>query len=58
LKEKETIPRKKPYAKPALMKVQLKPEEAVLGACKNTGTFGPSATNCGFGAIICQTINS
>jgi hypothetical protein len=56
--EKQLPNRRKPYAKPALMKVQLKPQEAILGACKNTGTVGPSAANCGFGAIICQTINS
>jgi hypothetical protein len=34
------------YVKPAMKRVVLKPEEAVLGACKATGTFGPTAGNC------------
>ena len=55
--EKQLPSRKKPYAKPTLMKVQLKPEEAILGSCKNTGTVGPGAVNC-FSVTNCQTINS
>ncbi len=55
--EKQPSNGKKPYAKPTLMKVQLKPEEAVLGACKNTGTVGPGAVNC-HSVTDCQTINS
>ena len=34
------------YAKPAMKRVHLKPEEAVLGGCKITGKFGPTAINC------------
>jgi hypothetical protein len=34
------------YAKPAMKRVALRPEEAVLGACKVTGMFGPTAGNC------------
>jgi len=34
---------KRPYKKPELMQVPLKPEEAVLGNCKfGSGTSGPS----------------
>jgi hypothetical protein len=34
------------YAKPAVKRVVLKPEEAVLGACKVAGQFGPTAGDC------------
>jgi len=37
---------KKPYTKPEIKQVQLKPEEAVLGGCKITGQFGPALSNC------------
>ncbi|MEI9478574.1 MAG: hypothetical protein WCO26_18675 [Deltaproteobacteria bacterium] len=42
--------------KPTLMKVQLKPEEAILGACKKTG-LGPAASGC-FSGVACQVISS
>ena len=35
---------RKPYAKPELTRVSLRPEEAVLGACKTiSGTMGGGA---------------
>ena len=34
---------KRPYAKPEIKQVALRPEEAVLGACKGTGGGGPGA---------------
>ena len=37
---------KKPYTKPEIKQVQLKPEEAVLGGCKVSGQFGPALSNC------------
>ena len=37
---------KKPYAKPEVKQVLLKPEEAVLGFCKNTGINNPISANC------------
>jgi len=54
--EKQPPERKKPYMKPTLMKVRLKPEEAILGACKKSG-FGPAASGC-FSGVACQVINS
>ena len=45
--KKKAPPKKKPYAKPAVKKVELKPDEAILGGCKTTGTSGPSDSNCG-----------
>ncbi len=49
--------RKKAYSKPEVKKVALKPEEAVLGACKNTGQTGPGAASCGT-PIYCYTHSS
>jgi hypothetical protein len=40
---------KKPYAKPEIKQVALRPEEAVLAACKATsgsGGSGPGGGNC------------
>lgn len=37
---------KKPYAAPSVEKVPLRPEEAVLGFCKNNTTAGPRGGNC------------
>jgi hypothetical protein len=37
--------KKKPYTKPEVKQVQLKPEEAVLGFCKTTGISGPAYVN-------------
>jgi len=55
--EQDSQKGKKPYVKPTLMKVRLKPEEAILGACKKTGANGPGANAC-FSAIACQVISS
>ena len=37
---------KKPYTKPEVKQVPLRPEEAVLGFCKNATTYGPTDTDC------------
>jgi len=40
---------KRPYVKPEVKQVALRPEEAVLAACKSstgTGGSGPSGGNC------------
>ena len=39
---------KKPYTKPEIRKVTLRPEEAVLGSCKTDSTGGPIQPNCSF----------
>ena len=54
--ERDLQKRRKPYMKPTLMKVQLKPEEAILGACKKTG-LGPAASGC-FSGVACRVISS
>jgi hypothetical protein len=38
--------KKKPYAKPDVSQVTLRPEEAILGSCKTGGTSGPGQAKC------------
>lgn len=50
--QQDTQHRKRPYQKPALIQVPLRPEEAVLGHCKTMTGAGPfnvtcSTTGCG-----------
>jgi len=56
-KEKETPEAAKPYEPPKLFRVSLRPEEAVLGHCKMSGSGGPVSSTCG-GAIHCRTFGS
>jgi hypothetical protein len=44
IREKDA--RKKPYDKPKVARFPLRPEEAVLGFCKTSGSSGPSGGNC------------
>ena len=37
---------KKPYAKPQIQAVPLRPDEAVLGNCKTGSTSGPAQHRC------------
>ena len=37
---------KKTYETPRITKVSLRPEEAVLGACKIAGSAGPVGSSC------------
>jgi len=37
--------RRKPYNKPELIQIALRPEEAVLGFCKSNGSAGPVHRN-------------
>jgi hypothetical protein len=37
---------RKPYVKPAIQEVPLRPEEAVLGGCKTASTSGPAQAKC------------
>ena len=38
--------KKKTYEAPRLTVISLRPEEAVLGHCKNAGTGGPGGSGC------------
>lgn len=52
---KENNP-KKPYQKPQITQVELRPDEAVLGACKNATSSGPSNAACT--TLSCTEITS
>ena len=46
-KQQDTQDPKRPYKKPVLIRVALRPEEAVLGNCKSAAPAGPGgASNC------------
>jgi hypothetical protein len=37
---------KRPYVKPQIQEVPLRPDEAVLGGCKTSSTSGPAQSRC------------
>ena len=45
MKEQEPV-EKKPYAKPAIRRVELHPEESLAAGCKTMSTGGANATSC------------
>jgi len=46
--QKPKTQEKAPYQPPEVVRVSLRPEEAVLGHCKVTGTTGPVSGSCKF----------
>ena len=44
--EQNTKDSKKPYTPPQFTVISLRPEEAVLGACKTMSHPGPGGSNC------------
>jgi hypothetical protein len=48
--------KKKPYRKPEVTKVPLRPEEATLGDCKTDSSAGPAFTDCD--TLSCSSIGS
>jgi hypothetical protein len=38
--------KKRPYSKPEIKQVSLRPEEAVLGSCKTAAVSGPGQAKC------------
>ena len=48
---------KRPYLAPSVEKIALRPEEAVLGACKNNASAGPRGHNCR-AVGVCSTQSS
>ncbi len=45
-----------PYEPPKVIRVSLRPEEAVLGHCKVAGSAGPVSGSCR--ALSCRTLGS
>ncbi len=55
--QNQTGEQKKPYVKPEVNEVELRPEEAVLGACKKASAVGPLQATCNIPSN-CSTISS
>jgi hypothetical protein len=55
--ERPSDTEKKPYTKPEMTRVTLRPEEAVLGACKNNRVSGAGQPTCRFPSA-CSSIAS
>ena len=55
---KGTKLQKKPYVKPEVKQVQLRPEEAVLAVCKLPNQYGPTAMGCKIGPQPCFATHS
>ena len=55
MEEKEI--QKKPYIKPEITEIELRPEEAVLGSCKTAASAGPGAGRCNFPSA-CSSLGS
>jgi hypothetical protein len=49
-------PAKTPYQAPVVVRVSLRPEEAVLGHCKIAGSAGPASPSCR--TFFCRTQGS
>lgn len=49
---------KKPYQRPEVVRYPLRPEEAVLGACKSSNAGGPMLSVCGVPLTPCSTAGS
>jgi hypothetical protein len=47
---------KLPYQPPQVVRVSLRPEEAVLGHCKVAGVGGPISHSCS--TLFCRTLGS
>ena len=46
------------YEPPKVIRVSLRPEEAVLGHCKVTGAMGPVASSSCRSLVSCRTLGS
>ena len=46
------------YQPPKVIRVSLRPEEAVLGHCKVNGSAGPVSASCRSAVVTCRTIGS
>jgi hypothetical protein len=53
----EHAPEKKPYKKPDINQVSLRPEEAVLASCKTSRVSGPGQGRCS-APSACSTLAS
>jgi hypothetical protein len=48
----------KPYEAPKIIRVSLRPDEAVLGHCKTPSAAGPASPGCGIALGGCMSFGS
>jgi hypothetical protein len=53
---KPKTPAGKEYTPPKLIRISLRPEEAVLGHCKISGSAGPATASCT--SLVCRVPGS
>jgi hypothetical protein len=51
-------PGAKPYEAPKIIRVSLRPDEAVLGHCKTPSSAGPASPGCGIALGGCMSFGS
>jgi len=56
--ERDNQPVKKRYSKPEVKQIDLRPEEAVLGNCKTSGTAGPGTFGSCSQVAPCSSLGS
>lgn len=52
----KTADSKRAYEPPRILRVSLRPEEAVLGNCKFLGVTGPASASCA--SLACKSLGS
>lgn len=55
--DESSSPRRLPYETPTVHRVELKPEEAVLGSCKTDSSAGPISDSCSV-PVACSSAGS
>ena len=56
--DKNQGPGKEPYEPPRISVISLRPEEAVLGTCKNVSSAGPISGSCNAVVTPCSALGS
>lgn len=51
-------PERRPYEAPKVVRVSLRPDEAVLGHCKTPSSAGPAAPGCAVAVGGCMAFGS
>lgn len=53
-----TPKKKRPYEKPSVRAIPLRPDEAVLGVCKSSNSAGAAGAACTVAGVSCSTPGS
>ena len=53
-----TVKKRRPYSRPTVRRIHLRPEESVLGTCKSSGVNGPNVASLCTTPINCSASGS